>query len=581
MTVRTLPLTIAIVMVLMSAARVMATSNRIASGDIQATWLTCRDAGADAKARIGACSRLLEDPALRQNSNRTFVFSNRGNSFVSLHRYDEALADFEQALKLSPTNDNALVGRGNVHFWKGESEAALQDYMKAVSLDPKPADRYNDLGNVYFTRGQYDDAIKAYGEALRRDPKYFFAYSGRGNVYRETKAYDRAVTDYTSAIQLNPSYANAYINRGAAYLAQQRSNEAISDLSKAVLLDPDSIEGYVNRGDAYGVAKDWQHAIADFTQALQRDPTRLDARFGRGQAYKEAGQLDLAAADYRNILSQRPDYLNTRDLLAELEKAGALAAAPEVPGRPAPPTALGAAIETQHRVALVIGNAAYPQAPLANPHNDAADVTAKLKNLGFDVVTGYDLTLAGFSDTIDRFVQKARGADVAVFYYSGHAMQIDGENWLLPTDTRVGSVFDVQQFNVSLQRLLQTVDSQAKVTLVFLDGCRNNPLADTLMASLKAQSRALRLDRGLARITVDSPDTLVVFATQPNDVAADGSGRNSPFTKAFLDNVATPGVEVETLMKRVTAEVKANTGDHQRPERLSGLTTEFYFVPTR
>jgi uncharacterized caspase-like protein len=142
-------------------------------------------------------------------------------------------------------------------------------------------------------------------------------------------------------------------------------------------------------------------------------------------------------------------------------------------------------------------------------------------------------------------------------------------------------VFDVQQFNVSLQRLLQTVDSQAKVTLVFLDGCRNNPLADTLMASLEAQNRALRLDRGLARITVDSPDTLVVFATQPNDVAADGIGRNSPFTKAFLDNVATPGVEVETLMKRVTAEVKANTGDHQRPERLSGLTTEFYFAPTR
>ena len=106
-------------------------------------------------------------------------------------------------------------------------------------------------------------------------------------------------------------------------------------------------------------------------------------------------------------------------------------------------------------------------------------------------------------------------------------------------------------------------------------------MADTLKARLKAQNRNFAETRGLARITTSSPNTLVVFATQPDAVAADGSGRNSPFTLAFLANVATPGVEIEVLMKRVTAAVKASTNDEQRPQRLSGLTTEFYFVPGR
>jgi uncharacterized protein len=238
--------------------------------------------------------------------------------------------------------------------------------------------------------------------------------------------------------------------------------------------------------------------------------------------------------------------------------------------------------QAEKRVALVIGNSAYPgRAGLANPVNDATDVAAALRGIGFDVVPGTDLSLTGFAQIIDAFREKAKGADVALVYYAGHAMQFEEQNWLMPIDTRVTSTFDVRHYNVALQDMISEIESGAKTTLVFLDACRDNPLDDELKARLKAQGRSYGDARGLARLEIKAPDTLVVFATRPNTIAADGQGRrNSPFTEAFLENVSAPGIEIEVLMKRVTASVAAKTQGKQEPERLSRLKSEFYFVPT-
>jgi uncharacterized caspase-like protein len=236
----------------------------------------------------------------------------------------------------------------------------------------------------------------------------------------------------------------------------------------------------------------------------------------------------------------------------------------------------------EKRVALVIGNSAYPgRAGLANPVNDAADVTAALRAIGFEVVPGTDLSLTGFAQIIDTFRDKVKGADVALVYYAGHAMQFEEQNWLMPIDTRVTSTFDVRHYNVALQDMVAEIESSAKTTLVFLDACRDNPLDDELKARLKAQGRSYGDARGLARLEIKAPDTLVVFATRPNTTAADGRGRrNSPFTEAFLENLAAPGIEIEVLMKRVAASVATKTRNKQEPERLSRLKSEFYFVPT-
>jgi len=246
----------------------------------------------------------------------------------------------------------------------------------------------------------------------------------------------------------------------------------------------------------------------------------------------------------------------------------------------APVIAAPAPVIVERRVALVIGNSAYPGASrLTNPINDADDVTVALRQVGFNVIEGKDLGLAGFSRVISEFADEAKGADVALIYYAGHAIQFDETNWLMPVDARLTKAFDMRHSSVSLQDLMLEVETRANTTLIFLDACRNNPLADEFRSSLKAEGRAYSDTRGLARININAPQTMVVYAARPNAIAADGHRRNSPFTEAFLQYLPTPGVEIEVLMKRVTAAVSASTDGKQQPERLSRLEREFYFVP--
>ena len=228
------------------------------------------------------------------------------------------------------------------------------------------------------------------------------------------------------------------------------------------------------------------------------------------------------------------------------------------------------------RVALVVGNSAYTGVPaLANPANDAADVSAKLSGLGFTVITGLDLDVAGFDQAVRRFSAAMEGADTALFYYAGHGMQANDQNYLLPVDAKFDDVSSLKRQTVALGDVIGEMQARAGTVLVFLDACRDNPLADTL----RAGGRSAGGGRGLARVDVVAKNTLVVFATGPGKIAQDGDSRNSPFTQAFLANAGTPGVEIESMMKRVSAAVQAATGGKQEPERLSRLTSEFYFAP--
>ncbi|WP_175577774.1 extracellular solute-binding protein [Mongoliimonas terrestris] len=229
------------------------------------------------------------------------------------------------------------------------------------------------------------------------------------------------------------------------------------------------------------------------------------------------------------------------------------------------------------RFALVIGNADYVGATvLRNPTRDADDIALALEALNFTVHKHHDLTGDGFNAAVEAFATAARGADVALVYYSGHALQIDGGNYLVPTDAEVTSPLSAKREGFALLDLMSTVGRAARTTLVFLDACRDNPFEGKLQAF--APDRSAVVSRGLAPINLESQDTLVVFATTPGEVASDGMEDNSPFTKAVLRHVATPGVEIETLLKRVTASVRDATGGRQQPERVSRLTSEFYFV---
>lgn len=228
------------------------------------------------------------------------------------------------------------------------------------------------------------------------------------------------------------------------------------------------------------------------------------------------------------------------------------------------------------RVALVIGNSAYENATaLKNPRNDAEDLSAKLKSLGFEVVSGFDLDSRGMRDKVREFGQQLRGAEVAMFFYAGHALQVNGRNYLAPVNTDIRNESDLDFETIPMDFVQRQMERETKTILLFLDACRDNPLA----RSLRVSSRSTGATRGLARETNSSEGTFIAFATQPNNVALDGNGRNSPFTTALLENIDRPGVEISTLMTDVRRQVFELTKEQQIPWINSSLLGRFYFKP--
>lgn len=258
-------------------------------------------------------------------------------------------------------------------------------------------------------------------------------------------------------------------------------------------------------------------------------------------------------------------------LLRPLVLAAALAAVLPLRAAPQEPAA-----NTQRRIALVVGNGHYVEvSPLDNPLHDAADMCQALKDLGFEAMCYQDIrTRREFKDHLQEFVDRLRGGKAAgVIYYAGHGVQIDGENYLIPTQARIRRKEDIEDETISLRYIMSSLaDAQNDFNLVVLDACRDNPFT-------RGFSRAIT--RGLAPMSDTPSGSLVLYATAANDQASDGDGRNSPFARHLLANIRQPGMPVETLIKRVIAGVEADTqksGHRQVPFNYGSFTGDFCFA---
>jgi hypothetical protein len=239
----------------------------------------------------------------------------------------------------------------------------------------------------------------------------------------------------------------------------------------------------------------------------------------------------------------------------------------------------GNAAFADKRVAFVVGNAAYKNVPqLPNPAIDSKAMARVLRNVGFDVVEGSNLTRDAMTAKLLEFGKKSEGADVAVFFYAGHGIAVNGINYLLPIDADLKSEIDVKlgaAINVDIT-LDQTM-GDAKVKLVFLDACRDNPFAAKIR-SAKA-TRSVNVQTGLAEMK-SGEGTLIAFATGPGQTALDGeAGTNSPFTRALIANIAEPGVEIQQAMTKVRAQVSDETSKGQLPWGHTNLTGSVYLNP--
>src|SRR5229473_3018002 len=198
--------------------------------------------------------------------------------------------------------------------------------------------------------------------------------------------------------------------------------------------------------------------------------------------------------------------------------------------------------------------------------------------VGFEVTLGYDLDQTRFARTIDDFARALEGADVGLFFYAGHGLQINEKNYLVSTEAKLESTFLVPSETIELDAVIRLMESKANTNLIFLDACRNNPLTDNLKRNLAAINRTVSVGRGLARIEPTGRDTLVAFSSAPGQEAADGRGRNSPFTASLVRHLPKPGLEVSVMPKAVTADVRQDTNNSQRPQQLSDMSKAFYFV---
>jgi uncharacterized caspase-like protein len=211
------------------------------------------------------------------------------------------------------------------------------------------------------------------------------------------------------------------------------------------------------------------------------------------------------------------------------------------------------AANAANRTALVIGNSGYKDAPLLNPVNDATDMAATLKKLGFEVIVRTNADKRDMLDALDTFNNKLRHSEAGLFYFAGHGMQIRGANYLIPVDVHIRRERDVEYESVHAGRILAAMeDAGSKVNIVILDACRDNPFK----RQFRSGSKGLGMMQG-------SRGSIIAYATSPGSVAADGEGRNGIYTRHLLQHLEKPGMAVEEVFKQVRVGVADETNGAQ------------------
>jgi tetratricopeptide (TPR) repeat protein len=490
--------------------------------------------------------------------NRASAYRNRGDS-------TRAIADLTLAMQLDPTL--APLCLGLILIAKGEHDLAIAALADASRKSPKNAAAHNALGNAYTLKGDHDRAIEAYTAAIEADPRFAFAYRNRGAAYGVKREHERAIADFDQAIAISPTLTDAYNSRGIALEAMGQIDRAIADVSKAIELEPQFSRAYNNRGNIYRRKGDRVRALADYNKAIALEPTYGTLYLNRGELRWKAKDLPRALADFRKVV-ELPAPTSVERQRQELARARIERVTKELQK--------GAVKRSARRVALVVGNARYVHAGLlANPRNDAEAIAAAFRRLGFtSVVERHDLTHAQLQQALRDFGDLAEKAEWAVVFFAGHGIEVNGMTHLIPVDAALRRDTHVAEETVSLAQVQAKVDAAAKLGLVILDSCRNNPFVAKMTRSAGATRS---IGQGLARIEPEG-NVLVAYAAKHGTTALDGDGPHSPYTKALLASLEVPNLEVNFLFRRVRDEVRASTQRQQEPFLYGSLGSEpLYF----
>jgi tetratricopeptide (TPR) repeat protein len=542
---------------------------------------------------------------------------------------DQQIDACNKIIALKVFSDEKLA---TIHFWravgwnkKGNYTQVIADAGEAIRLHPSVA-AYNLRGSAYYDKGKDDIAISDFNDALRIGPPSGIIFHNRGNAWRSKGEYAKAIADYDQSIKLGPPSAFSWQNRGISKRALGDLDGALADINEAIRLDPTLPQPLTSRAVIWRAKGDLDRAIADTTEAIRLAKAKapvnimtppgsvlISAYSHRALAYEAKGDFDRARQDYAAALEGKASDAGSKanqatakvrlSLLSETlppSPRTATAAPPPPVSKAAPASPAGAAglspppaeeqrqradtgRETNRRVALVIGNGTYARVkPLPNPSNDARAMAKSLRDIGFVVTEGTDLDRAAMQATIRDFLRDAARSQVAVVYYAGHGVQIDGRNYLVPVDLEFRAGSGMTDAMMDMDTIMAGLDDQVRTNILILDACRNNPMAPKLASA--GPARDIEAGSGLAApATLGAGSTLgagtlIAFATAPGQVALDGEGANSPFSAALTRHIGTPGLEVQQMLTRVRAEVVAATKGKQVPWSNSSLLGEVYLA---
>jgi tetratricopeptide (TPR) repeat protein len=502
--------------------------------------------------------------AIKFEPKKTIFWQKRGNAWYKEREYDHAISDYTEIIRLDPSNAKAFDSRGNAWLDKGDFDRAIADFNKQISLDPKNARGFGNRGITWAKKGDYDRAVSDYTEELIRQPKDSMMYVLRGNAWSKKADFDRAIEDYGSAIGINNSNASAYLSRGDAWFDKGDFDRAMSDYDEAVRLNPSSVSAYNNRGNLNTRRGDLDRAIADYSEVIKLDPKQAMTFFNRGLAWEKKKDLQRSLSDYTRSLEIDPSL--ARSQIAVVRVTDALKSAAQLikAGR----DSLGANVAapkdttvTGRRLALVIGNDSYQRVPqLEKAVGDADAVAAALKTIGFTVTEGTNLSFEQTARLIAEFEQTISKSDVVFFHFSGHGVQIKGDNILLPTDTpqpKDGQQSLVEKFGLSAESVIQSFNERgASLVVAVLDACRDNPFASS-------GTRGIGASRGLAALN-PVEGTFVIYSAGVNQTALDKLSNTDQSPTSVFTRVLTPLLQEPNSLIEIAKNAQVRVRDLAR-----------------
>jgi tetratricopeptide (TPR) repeat protein len=521
--------------------------------------------------RLDACERIIAGGRAAPK-DLAVALAIRGEGLSQKRDYDGAIAAYNSALEADPEDVRIIDVRAIAHQRKGENDLAMADYNLALQKRPNYGAGYNDRGTLYMRKLALQSALDDLNLAVQFAPNLYVARTNRARILTMNKDFDGALADFAEAQRIDPGAVNTAVYRCRTYTAMGKLDEALTDCDSAVGRQPKNQFALNNRAEAYLAKGNLDAALKDFNAVLTLNPNNVRAHTGRGQLFEKRRDLEQARADYRSAafaLSPFDEMDTSIARTAARERLDALTAQGTGQGT-------GAA-NAGRRIALIIGNGAYRNAPaLDNPPRDAKLIANALRDVGFQTVTlTNDLTRDKFFEVLRAFASQAEKADWAVVYYAGHGFEVGGVNYLVPVDAKLAADKDAETEAVALEQVLAAVGGARRLRLVILDACRNNPFAPTMQRTI-----ALKLvDKGFSNIEPSS-GFMVVYAAKHGETALDGEGGDSPFALALARDLKEPRVEVRKLFDIVRDDVWSATKHAQQPFTYGSPPgrEDFYFV---